>query len=75
MKIQNVHEAIIFLKAESHKFHASHLATWCGVVNKSFWEVKEGDINRAQAFECSTIKRSHKAHQVQNVNCQDPTQV
>jgi hypothetical protein len=45
------------------------------MVNKYFWEVKEGDINKAHAFECSTIKRSRKAHQMWNANRQDPTQV
>jgi len=74
MKIQNVHEVVIFLKAESNKFHASHLVAR-KVVNKYFWEVKESDIDRARAFECSTTKGSCKVHQVWSVNCQDPAQV
>jgi hypothetical protein len=74
MKFQNVHEAVTFLRAESNKFHASHLIAR-KVVNKYFWEVEEGDIDRAWTFECSTIKGSCKVHQVQSVNYQDPTQV
>ncbi len=45
------------------------------MVNKYFWEVKEGDIDKARAFECAVIKERCKAHQMHNVNCQDPTQV
>jgi hypothetical protein len=57
MKIQNAHGAIIFFRAESNKFHAFHL-TARYVVNKYFWEVKEGDIDKTRAFECSIIKGS-----------------
>jgi len=46
MKIQNAHEATIFLKVESNKFHASYLVAR-KVVNKYFWEVKEVDIHKA----------------------------
>jgi hypothetical protein len=46
MKIQNAHEATIFLKVESNKFHASYLVAR-KVVNKYFWEVKEVDIDKA----------------------------
>jgi hypothetical protein len=40
MKIQNAHEVVIFLKAESNKFHALHLATR-KVVNKYFWRLEK----------------------------------
>jgi hypothetical protein len=46
MKIQNAHEATIFLKVESNKFHASYLVAR-KVVNKYVWEVKEVDIDKA----------------------------
>jgi hypothetical protein len=42
------------------------------VVNKHFWEVKEGDIDQTKAYDCATMKGSYKAHQVHSVNCHDP---
>jgi hypothetical protein len=63
MKIQNVHEVVSYLKAESNKYHASHLGVR-RVVNKYFWEEKEGDIDRIKVHDCATMKGSHKAHQV-----------
>jgi hypothetical protein len=74
MKIQNAHEVVIFLGAKSNKFHAFHLAAR-KVVNKYIWEVKEGDIDKAQTFECSIMRRRCKALQMRSVNYQDPTHV
>jgi hypothetical protein len=74
MKIQNAHEVVIFWGAKSNKFHAFHLAAM-KVVNKYIWEVKEGDIDKARAFECSIMKRRCKALQMRSVNNQNPTHV
>jgi hypothetical protein len=63
MKIQNAHEVVSYLRVKSNKYHASHPCVR-RVVNKYFWEVKEGDIDRTKVHDCATVKGSHKAHQV-----------
>jgi hypothetical protein len=74
MKIQNVHEMVIYLREKSNKYHASHPTTK-KMVHKYIWEVKEGDIDRTRTFDCSTMQGRRKAHQVGSVNYHDLTQV
>jgi hypothetical protein len=61
MKIQNAHEVVSYLKTKCNKYHAIHPSAR-RVVNKHFWEVKEGDIDQTRAYDCAVVKRSHKVH-------------
>jgi hypothetical protein len=63
MKIQSAHEAISYLKAKCNKYHATH-PNARRVVNKHFWEVKEGDIDQTKAYDCAIMNGSLKVHQV-----------
>ncbi len=43
------------------------------IVNQTFWEIKVGDVDRTRDFNCATIVRNRKAHQVWSIMCRDPT--
>ncbi len=61
LKIQNAKEVVTFLQLESNKFHAAH-PNVNRIVNKIFWEVNVGDVDRSSPFHWSTIIGSRKTH-------------
>jgi hypothetical protein len=60
-KIQNVAEVVAFLKFEVNKYHVAHPNAQQHI-NKFFYEVKIGDIDRNKSFEYETMKGSRAKH-------------
>jgi len=60
------------LKLEANKHHATH-ANARRQINKFFWNVKVGDVDRSKPFNCETIYGSHNMHQICSVSHKDPT--
>ncbi len=71
-KIQNAKEVDNLLQCEVNKFHVTH-PNARKIMNKTFQQVKVGDVDKSSGFHCAIVPRSQKAHQVRLVTCQDPT--
>jgi hypothetical protein len=52
--MQNAKEVVSFLQSKVNKFHATHLNAQI-IVNKTFWEVKVGDVDRSSGFHCANV--------------------
>ena len=71
---QNLHNAaniVAFLIAECNKYHASY-SNARRHINKYFWKVKEGDMQRAQLGDIHTIKGSCTIHQIRSMSYKVP---
>jgi hypothetical protein len=62
-QLQSAFDAVIFLREESTKQHATHPSAR-RTIHKYFWEVKKGDVDRSHLFECQIVRGTCKAHQV-----------
>lgn len=71
-KLQNVNECVQFLKSKCNKYHVAYPSTRKHV-NKFFWEVKVGDVDKSKGWECGTLNGSQKMHQVKSISHKDPT--
>lgn len=71
-QLQNASQVVRFLQEESNKFHAGRAAER-QIINKFFWEVKEGAISRVEKFEAETIPGSRGMHTCRSLSCRDPT--
>jgi hypothetical protein len=60
------------LKAEVEKHHASHNDAR-RIMNKFFWELQVGDINRSHRYNCNIINGNKGMHQVRSMSTRDPT--
>jgi hypothetical protein len=54
VNIQKAHEAIIFLQLESNKYHVVHPNVQMKV-NKTFWEVNVGYVDKSHDFHCQIV--------------------
>jgi len=61
-----------FLRAKSNKQHDAHVIVRRNV-NKWFWEVKVGDVDRSKSWEYENLIGSHKMHQVRSISYGNPT--
>lgn len=71
-KLQNASDFVQFLKSEFNKYHAAH-AFAKKQVNKLFWEIKVGDVDKSKGWECETLNGNQKMHQVRYVSHKDLT--
>jgi hypothetical protein len=53
-KIQNATKVATYLKSEANKIHAAHPHAWQHI-NKFFYEMKVGDIDKNKTYECETV--------------------
>jgi hypothetical protein len=72
MKIQNVAKVVAYLKFEANKFHVAHPHIQQRI-NKFFYEMRMGNIDRSRNYECEIIKGSIFKHQVQSLSVKNPT--
>lgn len=62
-KLQNAAKVVAHLQAEVNKFHVATPSTRKHI-NKYFHLVKMGDVDRLKPFNCQTIHKSWRMHQV-----------
>ncbi len=72
MKIQDVAKVMAYLKFEANKFHVAHPHAQQHI-NKFFYKVKVGDIDRSRTYECEIVMGNKVKHQVQSLSTKDPT--
>jgi hypothetical protein len=60
------------LTTKNNKYHVAHPTTHKNI-NKLFWDVKVGEVDKSKPFNYETIRGNYNMHQIQSIPNNDPT--
>ena len=70
--LQNAHDVVMFLEKTMDRQHLAYEGARRDV-NRNFWEIKLGDVNRDHGYDCRTIVGSRSKHSVRSVSSTNNT--
>jgi len=71
-KLTNADKIVKFLTTKNNNYHVAHSTTHKNI-NKLFWDVKVGEVDKSKPINYETICGNYNMHQIQSIPNKDPT--